>query len=458
MLNPKDLPVTTLWLTPAKPARLVSRKVRIDVLAGPDSGRHAELPGPEVRVGSAPDCDLALRDPTVSRHHLTLRVEGERIRVLDVGSTNGTLLDGLHVRDAFARPDSRIQAGTSTLRLGMLPEVVEVPLSSRDRFGALLGGSAAMRRVFAILERIAPTDTTLLVEGETGTGKELVAEGVHEESQRSGGPFVVFDCSAVSPSLIESELFGHVKGAFTGSVADRAGAFEAADGGTLFLDEVGELPLDLQPKLLRALERREVRRVGSNQVRRVDVRIVAATNRSLSLEVERGRFREDLYYRLAVIHLVLPPLRERPEDIPLLVAHFTRELGGPDAVPLPDSLVKTVENQSFAGNVRELRNFVARALSLRAPTPANPQTPLEGTTTSPSITVPLDLSVPLKQARDQLIDQYEQAYLREALNLTSGNITRAAELAGVNRKFIQRAMKRLGLRDPDDDDEPAAGG
>jgi transcriptional regulator with GAF, ATPase, and Fis domain len=457
MLNPKDLPATTLWMTPAKGAKLVSRKVRIEVLGGPDSGRHAELPGPEVRVGSAPDCDLALRDPTVSRHHLTLRVEGERIRVVDVGSTNGTMLDGLAIRDAFARPDSRIQAGTSTLRLGMLPDVVEVPVSSRDRFGGLLGSSAAMRRVFAILERVAPTDTTLLVEGETGTGKELVAEGLHEESQRSGGPFVVFDCSAVSPSLIESELFGHIKGAFTGAIADRAGAFEAADSGTLFLDEVGELPLDLQPKLLRALERREVRRVGSNQVRRVDVRIVAATNRSLSLEVERGRFREDLYYRLAVIHLVLPPLRERPEDIPLLVAHFTRELGGHGAVPLPEALVKPWESQTLAGNVRELRNAVARALSLRAPTPPGPLSVTNGSPLNPGFSVALDLSVPLKQARDRLIDEYEQAYLREALNLTSGNITRAAELAGVNRKFIQRAMKRLQLRVADDDAAADAG-
>jgi transcriptional regulator with GAF, ATPase, and Fis domain len=449
MLNPKDLPATTLWMTPAKPAKLVSRKVRIEILSGPDSGRHAELPGPEVRVGSAQDCDLALRDPTVSRHHLTVRVEGERIRVIDAGSTNGTLLDGLAIRDAFARPDSRIQAGTTTLRLGMLPDVVEVPVSSRDRFGGLLGSSSAMRRVFAILERVAPTDTTLLVEGETGTGKELVAEGLHEESQRSAGPFIVFDCSAVSPSLIESELFGHVKGAFTGAISDRAGAFEAADGGTLFLDEVGELPVDLQPKLLRVLERREVRRVGSNQVRRVDVRIVAATNRSLSLEVERGRFREDLYYRLAVIHLVLPPLRERPEDIPLLVAHFTRELGGGVAVPLPEALIKTLETQTFAGNVRELRNAVARALSLRAPTPPGPQVVPDILSPAPGLTVPLDLSMPLKQARDRLIDQYEQAYLREALNLTSGNITRAAELAGVNRKFIQRAMKRLQLREED---------
>jgi transcriptional regulator with GAF, ATPase, and Fis domain len=450
MLTPKDLPATTLWMTPAKPAKLVSRKVRIELLAGPDSGRHAELPGPEVRVGSAPDCDLALRDPTVSRHHLTLRVEGERIRVIDFGSTNGTLLDGLSVRDAFARPDSRIQAGTSTLRLGMLPDVVEVPVSLRERFGALLGTSAAMRRVFAILERVAPTDTTLLVEGETGTGKELVAEGVHEESQRSAGPFIVFDCSAVSPTLIESELFGHVKGAFTGAISDRAGAFEAADGGTLFLDEVGELPVDLQPKLLRVLERREIRRVGSNLVKRVDVRIVAATNRSLALEVERGRFREDLYYRLAVIHLVLPPLRERPEDIPLLVEHFTRELGAAGTAPLPESLIKTLESQTFAGNVRELRNFVARALSLRAPTPpASPTVTVTGAGAGrpPGVIMPLDLSVPLKQARDRLVDHYEQAYLREALNLTSGNITRAAELAGVNRKFIQRAMKRLGLRE-----------
>ena len=448
MLSPKDLPATTLWLTPAQPAKLVSRKVRIEVLGGPDSGRHAELPGPEVRVGSAPDCDLALRDPTVSRHHLTLRVEGERIRVIDFGSTNGTLLDGLSVRDAFARPDSRIQAGTSTLRLGMLPDVVEVPVSSRERFGALLGTSVAMRRVFAILERVAPTDTTLLVEGETGTGKELVAEGVHEESQRGAGPFVVFDCSAVSPNLIESELFGHVKGAFTGAIGDRAGAFEAADGGTLFLDEIGELPLDLQPKLLRALERREVRRVGSNQVKRVDVRIIAATNRSLALEVERGRFREDLYYRLAVIHLVLPPLRERPEDIPLLVAHFTRELGGATAAPLPE----TADQDAGEPDLRRER---ARAAQLRRPRPLparpHPARAAGGLGAAqpavPALTMSLDLSVPLKQARDRLIDHYELAYLREALNLTSGNITRAAELAGVNRKFIQRAMKRLGLRD-----------
>jgi transcriptional regulator with GAF, ATPase, and Fis domain len=457
MLPPDSARSDTLYLTPATPLRLVSRKVRVEIVGGPDAGKQSELPGPEVRIGSAPGCDLVVRDPTVSRVHLTLRVDGDRIRIIDAGSTNGTMVDGLAIKDAFARPDSRIHAGNTTLRLAMLPDVVEIPISMRDRFGSLFGRSEAMRRVFAVLERVAPTDTTVLVEGETGTGKELVAEGLHEESQRSTGPFVVFDCSAVSPNLIESELFGHVKGAFTGAFSDRAGAFEAADGGTLFLDEVGELPLDLQPKLLRALERREVRRIGSNHVRKVDVRIIAATNRSLNREVERGRFREDLYYRLAVINVNLPPLRERPEDIPLLIQHFMVELGGAKAAPLPEAVVKSISNSTFPGNVRELRNLVARALSLRPPVTATASNePLASIgATQPAVAFTIDLNVPLKIARDRVIDQFEQAYLREALALTSGNVTRAADLAGVNRKFIQRAMARLGLRGNDcgaDDD------
>jgi transcriptional regulator with GAF, ATPase, and Fis domain len=308
----------------------------------------------------------------------------------------------------------------------------------------MLGRSVAMRRVFAVLERISPTDTTVLIDGETGTGKELVAEAIHEESQRSGGPFVVFDCSAVSATLIESELFGHVRGSFTGAVGDRPGAFEAADGGTLFLDEIGELPLDLQPKLLRALERREVRRVGSNVARRVDVRIVAATNRNLAREVERGKFREDLYYRLAVIPVSLPPLRERLDDISLLVRHFEEQLrarsGSPS--PLPDEIVAGLAARSWPGNVRELRNAVARALSLgsagAAGGPAAPQAAVgEG---------PVDLNEPLLAGRERVADVYERTYIEAALKQTGGNVSRAAELAQVNRKFIQRAMKRFGLR------------
>jgi transcriptional regulator with GAF, ATPase, and Fis domain len=381
-----------------------------------------------------------LGDDTVSRHHFTLRVDEAGVRVIDAGSRNGTTVDGLRVRDAWARSSSLIVAGATTLRLRLLDDVVELPLSTRDHFGGLVGGSAAMRQVFAILERVAASDATVLIEGETGTGKELAAEAVHEESARSGGPFVVLDCSAISASLIESELFGHVRGAFTGAVADRPGALEAADGGTIFLDEIGELPLDLQPKLLRALERREIRRVGANDVRRVDVRVVAATNRSLAAEIDAGRFREDLYYRLAVVTVELPPLRERPDDIALLARRFAAELGR--GATLSDRALRAFESQAWPGNVRELRNAVARTLSLGEPSgePAEP---------APVATGVIDLSVPLVVARDRLIDGFEERYLREALRQTGGNVTRAAEIAGVSRKFIQRALKRYNLRGDD---------
>ncbi|WP_438000361.1 sigma 54-interacting transcriptional regulator [Sorangium sp. So ce185] len=428
----------------AEGLKLRSNKIRIDVVKGPAAGANADLPGPEVRIGSSEECDFVLEDPTVSRVHLILRIEGDAIRVIDAGSRNGTSIDGTQVRDAYARPDSSIAVGGSTLHLRMLTDVVEVPLSANDRFGRLLGGSVAMRRVFALLERLAPTDATLLVEGETGTGKELVAAGVHENSARAAGPFAVFDCSAVTPSLMESELFGHVRGAFTGALTDRAGAFEEADGGTLFLDEIGELPIELQPKLLRALESREVRRVGSNKPRRVDVRIIAATNRSLSKEVERGEFREDLYYRLAVITVRLPPLRERLEDVPLLVRHFEQEraIPGSPRPPLPDAVLHAFSAQSWPGNVRELRNAVERALSLGGPGARFQEVGLAPI----AATLNVSLDVPLLIGRDRVAEAYERAYLEIALKQAGGNVCRTAELAGVGRNFVQKAMKRYGLR------------
>ncbi|WP_437486816.1 sigma 54-interacting transcriptional regulator [Sorangium sp. So ce1014] len=252
----------------------------------------------------------------------------------------------------------------------------------------------------------------------------------------------------MSAALIESELFGHVKGAFTSAVSERPGAFEAADGGTLFLDEIGELPLDLQPKLLRALERREVRRVGSNVTRRVDVRIVVATNRNLAREVERGRFREDLYYRLAVLQVAVPPLRERPGDIPLLVRHFEEGLRprSGSQPSLSGDVVAALAARSWPGNVRELRNALARALALGtaggAGGPPAPAVPSEGAQGPPAV----DLTEPLLAGRERVAEAYERAYLDAALRQTGGNVSRAAELARVNRKFIQRAMKRYGLR------------
>jgi transcriptional regulator with GAF, ATPase, and Fis domain len=431
--------------------KLQSRKMRIEVVKGVQQGAVVELPGPEARIGSGANCDLVIKDPTVSRLHLVVRIDGDLIRLTDAGSRNGTILDSVRVVDAFARPDSLITLGGTTLRLRMLNDVIELPLSIRERIGSMIGRSIAMRRIFAIIERVAPTDSTILVEGETGTGKELAAEAIHDESRRASAPFVVFDCSAVSASLIESELFGHVRGAFTGAVSDRPGAFEAAAGGTLFLDEVGELPLDLQPKLLRALEQRQIRRVGSNTPRQVDVRIVAATNRSLALEVDRGRFREDLYYRLAVIPIRLPPLRERLGDVPMLIRHFEKQLqsrpGSRVAPLLPESMVDAYAGRAWPGNVRELRNEVARAVSLGADVGRGGAPPAP----PPSIGAAVDLSEMLFAGRERVAEAYERAYIEAALRQTGGNVSRAAELSGVNRKFIQRAMKRFGLRS---DSEP----
>lgn len=433
---------------PADRLMLRSNKIRVEIVHGPDAGSVIELPGPEARVGSDPGCDLQLKDRKVSRQHLVLRIERDRIRVIDPGSRNGTTVDGVQVRDAYARPDSTIAIGGSALRLRMLSTIVELPISTRDRFGGLLGTSVAMRRLFAVLERVAPTDTTLLIEGESGTGKELAARGVHEASTRADGPFVVFDCSTASSTLLESELFGHKKGAFTGALDDRVGMFEEADGGTLFLDELGELPPDLQPKLLRVLESGEVRRVGSNKPRRVDVRVIAATNRSLPRAVDLGAFREDLYYRLAVVPIRLPPLRERPEDIPLLVRHLEQQLASriPGAAPLPDHVVSLFGEQSWHGNVRELRNAVARALALGVPAPAGSEAqPPSGSGDSGGLDVRLD--EPLLAGRSRVAREYERAYMELALKQTGGNVSQAAELAGIGRKFAYTLIQRFGLRE-----------
>ncbi len=423
--------------------RLRSHKIRIDVVQGPDAGAAAELPGPEARIGSGKGADFVLRDPTVSRLHLVLRIEGDTIRILDSGSRNGTVVDGTRIRDAYARPDSLITLGRTTIRLRMLRDMVELPVSRLTRFGHLLGRSVAMRRLFALLERAAPTHDTLLVEGETGTGKELVARSVHEASPRAGRPFVVFDCSAVSPDLLHSELFGHVRGAFTGAASDRVGRFQAADGGTLFLDEIGELPIEHQPNLLRAIESRSIARVGSNEQRPVDVRIIAATNRCLAREVERGTFREDLYYRLAVIPVRLPPLRERRDDIPLLVRHFEEEwrAQGIERAPIPDSALGELRQQAWPGNLRELRNSVRRMLSIGLPDPA------EGGGAEPPLPAEIDvnLSVPFHIGLEQIADAYRRAYVEAALERARGNVSLAARISGVGRPFIQKAIKRYGI-------------
>ena len=413
--------------------KLRSHKLGIEVIEGPDKGSSREFAGPDVRVGRSPHCDLVLNDGTVSRHHLTLSVQQNGLKVSDSGSRNSVILDGVRVRDAWARPESVIQIGNSAIRIKLLAEFAEIELPSRTRFGEIIGESVPMRRLFGVLEKLAQVSTTVLIEGETGTGKELVAEALHDEGPRAQQPLVVFDCSAISPALIESELAGHKRGSFTGATSDRMGAFESANGGTLFIDEVGELPLDLQPKLLRMLEQREVRPIGSDKVRRADVRIIAATNRSLQAEVDGGRFREDLYYRLAVARVQIPPLRERLDDIPLLLEYFYRQLATPNTPPLDRELVRTLQTRSWPGNVRQLRNAIETLLS--GAEPAVDEHP-------PQAAGQIDLSVPFKVAQER----FEQAYVEAAMKASIGNVSKAAELAGINRRFIQRVLKRQRLK------------
>ncbi len=444
-----NLPIITEILQQGDQLTLRTRTIRVEVLSGPSAGQAADLAGPEARIGSGRGVDLLLLDGAVSRHHLTLRAGRDGLRVCDAGSRNGTLLDGVRVVDAYARQGSILSLGTSTLRVTIGQGTVELPLSPRTRFGGLLGASIAMRRLYTILERVAPTDDTVLIEGETGTGKELVAEALHEESARVSAPFVVFDCSAVAANLIESELFGHVRGAFTGAASDRAGAFEAADGGTLFLDEIGELPLTSQPKLLRALEKLEVRRVGANASRKVDLRIVAATNKNLAEEVGRGTFREDLLYRLAVVRVTLPPLRDRlttsscsPATSPRPTASgprarrcSTRRRSGPcDRAPTPATCASCAtrwRGPSRSGTPTPRRR--RRASERPRPLARGPSI-----STCPS----------WKRATGSWRSS-SGPYLREALRHCGGNATKAAEMVGLNRKFLQRAIARHGLRKDD---------
>ncbi len=417
------------------------------VADGPDRGARCALGPSGVRVGTATNCALRLSDPTVSRLHCEVSLGQNAMHVQDLGSTNGTFIDGVRVQDAELLSGSRLRLGNTVLQVVASDASYTLELSPRHSFGEVLGASVEMRRLYAVLEKVAPTNTTVLIQGETGVGKELVARAIHEASPRARKPFVVVDCGAIAENLIESELFGHVRGAFSGAVGDRRGLFEEADGGTLFLDEIGELPLSLQPKLLRALERLEVRRVGGNTSRTVDVRIVAATNRSLASSVNDGTFREDLYYRISVVEASLPPLRARRDDIPLLANHFYRRYAG-DKEVMPNELVASMLPRAWPGNVRELRNFIERSVSLgttRMQPPAQRSTSAltESASTASSI-VPIHL--PLKDARAVWTEQFELLYVRALLEKTAGNVTRAAELAGVNRRSLQRLIASLGLR------------
>jgi two-component system, NtrC family, response regulator GlrR len=433
-------------INPDRPPAFHVRRFTVRVVAGPDVGAEITSDGARLSVGSADDASLRLTDPYVSRYHVEVEGDDDGVVIRDLGSRNGTRAGALTVREVTSRTEVELELGRSKLRVIPGDGKVEVPLSVAGSFGSLVGASRPMREVYATLERAAPSTVPVLITGESGTGKELAARSLHAASARARGPFEVIDCGAMPPTLIEAELFGYERGAFTGARGEHAGAFERADKGTVFLDELGELPLELQPRLLRALGEGEVRRIGATHSRKVDVRVVAATNRDLRREVNDKRFRLDLYYRLAVVKVQMPSLRDRLDDLPALVAHLATAIERERAVKadgaLDDTFWAALRQHHWPGNVRELRNYLEQWLVLRTP---------------PTLDAPVDdqgdghfaslMALPLREAKQALTDRFERAYLQRLLEDTQGNVAEAARRAGVDRVTIFRGIRRYGLRE-----------
>jgi transcriptional regulator with GAF, ATPase, and Fis domain len=427
------------------------------VLSGSAKGTIKSV-GELLRIGKAPDNDLVLQDDTVSRHHCELtRAEGG-VKVRDLGSTNGTKVQGARVNEAIVQPGTVLKVGEVDIVLRPAQRNVEVLPSDKTWFGAVIGKSLAMRTIFGVLERIAGTEATVLLEGETGTGKDVLARAIWTESARAQGPFVVVDCGAVSYSLLESELFGHERGAFTGAVAARQGAFELADGGTVFLDEIGELPIDVQPKLLRVLESKEFRRVGGNKTLHADVRVIAATKRNLLREVQAGKFREDLYFRLAVVPVTVPPLRTRRDDIPMLVEHILKaSTGGGPPLAVSDDTMQALSAHDWPGNVRELRNVLDRGVYLAR---ASGQTelnvvslPMSGGGAGTGDAFHFEPGRSYRDTRAKYDTEFERKYVKWLLGRHSGNVSAAAREAKMDRKHLHDMAKKHGLRGQESEDE-----
>ncbi|MBK6688656.1 MAG: sigma 54-dependent Fis family transcriptional regulator [Deltaproteobacteria bacterium] len=432
------------------------------ILSGELKGNEAIILGHEpFIIGSGFETTLRLPDLSVSRKHLELVNKGGVVTAKDLGSTNGSYFEGSRFEAINLQPGAVFQVGETELQLVAPEKSDPLPPSQAAAFGPLLGKSRRMREVFAVLERASKTDATVLISGETGTGKEVVAEAIHQASKRAKQPFIVVDCASIPATLIESELFGHVKGAFTNAVTDRIGAFEAANGGTIFLDELGELPAALQPRLLRVLETRRVKPVGSNENRPIDVRVIAATNRALETEVRERRFRSDLYFRLAVVRVNLPPLRERREDIVVLAQSFL-DRSGKAGLELTPEIIAALTSYDWPGNVRELRNVIDQAtslsseglnLALRLKSRPRSQTG-GGTTTDPAVEAMAFsrfFGLPYKEARRQALEAFELAYAQNVVAQAGGNVTKAADTAQVHRNVLHRILAR-GRGEPPPDE------
>jgi DNA-binding NtrC family response regulator len=443
---------TVVFEFAALPASIRRTRFRLKQEDGPQELVTSE---PRVVIGSGPSADFLVPDATVSRLHCEIVADDSGYLIRDLGSTNGTVIGGVRVKESYLASAARIRAGRATIRFSLLDNADEVALYPDISFGEMVARSAAMRALFSRLARVAKRDTTLLLEGESGTGKELAARAVHAASQRRTGPFVVVDCSAIPRNLVEAELFGHVKGAFTGATQTRPGKFVAAQGGTIFLDEIGELDLDMQPRLLRVLERREVHPVGATAPVPVDVRVISATNRNLRREVNNRTFREDLFYRLAVTSATLPPLRERTEDIPLLIDHFLAQHSAKDGFKyeLDRHTRRRLHERPWPGNIRELRNAVEELVVLGEES----EQPESASLPSGAVTLGIEPHTPsgagsscaiasFKEEKARLISTFEADYLKRLLQIHRNNFSASAMSAGLDRVHFLRLLDKHSLR------------
>ena len=413
-------------------------------IRGPDRGESVALkPGNPIVFGSSSECDMPLSDKTVSRKHLMAVFENNEVLLKDQNSTNGTYIHGSKFNEISIGYGAEFKLGRTVFKFLPDEEIVDPEPSNKTHFGQMLGGDTIMRQLFKLMNDVAQTNATVLIEGETGTGKELIAEEIHNHSPRKDGPFIVFDCGSVPRELIESMLFGHVKGSFTGAINDRDGAFAEAHGGTIFLDEIGEMALDLQPSLLRVLDKRAVRKVGSNAYNGIDVRVVAATNRDLRAEVQQKQFREDLYYRLAVIRLSVPALRERGSDIELLSNAFIEKFTpqGKELKVAPEDLA-SLKRHNWPGNVRELRNAIERACLLANGDFININDAF-GDDTNAGMNIRKDL--PFKEAKGQLVEVFEKEYIEDLISRHSNNLSAASREAQIDRKHLRDLIKKYNL-------------
>lgn len=427
-------------------------RIRVSPAAGagapaPREALTFRLDAGTATIGAASSCDVVVDDDAVSRRHLELELVPEGVLVRDLGSRNGTFYLGQRVERMIASPGAVLRIGGTTIAIDVSPDAIEVDEPLRlGGFRGMIGACPAMQRLFGRIARLDGTLVPILLLGETGAGKELVARALHEGSRAAEGPFVAMNCGAIARELVGSTLFGHRKGAFTGATDARRGAFGAADGGTLLLDEIGELPLEMQPALLRALESGEITPLGEDTSRRVSVRVIAATNRDLAAEMRAGRFREDLFYRIGAVTVVVPPLRERSDDISLLAEAFARQEGSPG---LPADVHAALTQQSFPGNVRELRNAVRAYVALGeleisgAPPPSAERQP---SSIEQAFAETVRLDAPFLEQREAIAERFTAVYVDRVLRETGGNQTAAAKMAGLDRTYFGRLLAKLGRR------------